>query len=83
MGDTGEVDRDIVILVLRANQVQVARMKEDDPEWFVLIKGENVEAKRFYKKVPRRMLQYLHYHFDVPIHYFYHPDMMPPGGKNQ
>lgn len=83
MSDIGEVDRETVIMVLRANQVQISKLKEDSEAWFVLIKGERVEAQKLPQKVGRKTLQYLQYHFNVPIHYFYHPDMMPRTDKVQ
>lgn len=73
--ETGEVDRETVLLVLRHYHVGVA----DDPEnpgCMILIKDEVVESKPIPKLVGKRLLQYFKRRYGVPIHHFYHPDMM-------
>lgn len=78
MGDTGEVDKKTVISVLRANGVQVYRDEACPPDCVILAKGDRVEMHDLPAIVPRRMLHYLEYHYKVPIHHFYHPEMVPP-----
>jgi len=83
LSDTGEVDRSTVIMVLRANQVQISKLNDENDELYTLIKGDRVEVQKLASYVSRRLLQYFQYHFEVPIHYFYHPEMMPRTEKIQ
>jgi hypothetical protein len=73
--EAGEVDRDTVILVLRRNGVGVSD-DADNPGSVILIKGTTVESKPLPNPVGRRLVQYLKRTYDIPIHFFYHPEMM-------
>ncbi len=73
--ETGEVDRETVIMVLRRNGVGVSD-DPDNPGSVVLIKGNIVESKPLPKWVGRRLLQYFQRTYQIHIHYFYHPEMM-------
>ena len=73
----GEVAREIVIKVLRANGVEVSLQQDGEAGMMVLAKGERIEAQRIPEKVSRRFLQYLQRHFGVPIHQFYNPHHGP------
>ena len=44
----------------------------------VLEKGDRIEDRRIPNPVGRRLLHYFQRHFDVPIHYFYNPDIAEP-----
>jgi hypothetical protein len=75
--DPGYVKRSIVIDVLLRNGVAVSVDPTGGPEMMVLIKGDKVDARRIPEEVPRRVLQYLKRHFNIPIHHFYNPLMAP------
>jgi hypothetical protein len=77
MPDDGCVDRAIVLSVLRASGVSVSKCSSDPTgEMVTLAKGDRIEDQKLPDPVGRHMLHYLDYHFGVPIHHFYHPDMM-------
>lgn len=73
--ETGEVDRGTVLTVLRHYKVEVSQDTEDQ-DCFLLIRGDIVSSKCLPAMVGRRMLQYFKRTFDVPIHHFYHPEML-------
>jgi hypothetical protein len=73
----GEVNKDTVIEVLRANGVDVFP-QQGSPDIMVFAKGDILEAKRMASPtVSRRMLHYFQRKFDIPIYHFYHPDGIP------
>ena len=82
MSDPGEVDRAVVIEVLKAQRVSVS-VCQDDPtgKTLTIAKGDRIESQKLPNRVGRRMLHYLEFHYGVPIHYFFHPEMMPPPSK--
>jgi hypothetical protein len=73
MSESGEVDREVVIAVLRAKGVDVHGQADGPPDMLVLAKGDRVEGQRFPKMVGRKMLHYLCRHYPVYIHEFYNP----------
>ena len=74
--DSGEVDRDTVLLVLRFHKVDVSP-DPNVPNLFNLARGdEPPEAKIIDPWVGRRMIQYLKRRFAIPVHHFYRPEMM-------
>ena len=82
MSDPGEVDRAVVIVVLKAQGVGVSVCLDDSTgETLTIAKGDRVESQKLPNRVRRRMLHYLQHHYGIPIHYFFHPEMMPPPSK--
>ncbi len=78
MADTGEVPRDVVLLVLRAHEVDISPQQgNDNPEMCVLAKGGIVESREIPPMVGRRVLQHFKHKFEIPIHHFYNPLMVP------
>ena len=75
MGEEGNVHRETVIKVLRLQGVGVSKQVDGPSNMFVLAKGERLEALELPQAVGRQMIHYLARHYDVPIHYFYHPEM--------
>jgi hypothetical protein len=77
MPEPGDVDRDTVIMVLKLSGVSVSKCTADETgEGYTLCKGDRIEVQQFKPRVARRILHYLQYHYKVPIHFFYHPEMM-------
>ena len=78
MSDPGDVDRAVVIEVLKAQHVSVS-VCQDDPtgKTLTIAKGDRIESQKLPNRVGRKMLHYLEFHYGVPIHYFFHPEMMP------
>lgn len=73
--ESGEVRRETVLQVLRFHKVEISADQEN-PDAFLLVKGEIVDSKAIPEWVGRRLLQHLKRKFDIPIHHFYHPDIM-------
>jgi len=73
--DTGEVDRETIVLVLRFHKVEVSPDPKNQGA-MLLVRGDVVESKTIPKSVGRRLIQYLKRRFDIPIHHFYRPEMM-------
>jgi hypothetical protein len=78
MSESGEVDRDVVIAVLRQNGVDVHGQDDGPEDMLVLAKGNKVEGQRLPKMVSRKMLHYLARKYDIYIHHFYHPEVGQP-----
>jgi hypothetical protein len=76
--ETGEVDRSTVLTVLPHYKVEVSQ-DPGTPDCFLLIKGELVASYSLPAMVGRRLLQYFKRTFDIPIHHFYHPEMLDDG----
>ena len=73
--ETGDVDRETVIHILRRHGVGVSD-DPDNPGSVILIKGNIIESKPLPNRVGRRLLQYFKRTYKIPIHLFYHPEMM-------
>jgi hypothetical protein len=82
VSEGGEVDRETVIAVLRANQVDVHGQEDGPAGMLVIAKGELIEARQLPKSVSRKMVHYLSRKFSVPIHLFYNPEMGSEGKPN-
>jgi hypothetical protein len=74
MTEKGEVQRNIVITVLRSNGVTVTPTAEDGS--YILQKGDVIESQTFPLYVGRKGLQYLQRHFNVPIHLFFNVEVI-------
>jgi hypothetical protein len=69
------VHRDIVVKVLKAHDVDVS----SDGDNFTLAKeGVPIQTYVLTIQVERKMLFRFQYRYKVPIHLFFHPDMLPP-----
>jgi len=80
VGETGEVLREIVIGVLSSQGVTVTPKLADETRktsTYILQKGDYIEEQAFGPLVGRRMLHYLYRKFSVPIHLFFHPELIP------
>ena len=80
MGDTW-VHPDTVVKVLKAHDVDVA----SDGDNFTLAKeGVAIQTYVLPIQVERKMLFRFQYRYKVPIHLFFHPEMLPlpPGEKD-
>lgn len=73
MGESGEVDREVALQVLRQNGVSVLISGDE----YTLSKNEAIEAHKLQSPLSRRMVHYLSRTFKVSIHLFYNPDMQP------
>ncbi len=68
----GAVKRSIVLDVLKKHNVFVAAKSNE----FTLNKGDIVEVYRFPDPLHRRMIHRLSRKFDIPIHHFYHQELI-------
>lgn len=75
MSEGGEVDREIIIAVLRANGIDVHGQDEGPQDMLVIVKGDLIEAQQLPKRVSRKMVHYFSRKYNVPIHLFYNPQM--------
>jgi hypothetical protein len=82
VSESGEIDRDIVIGVLRANGVDVRGQDHGPANMLVIAKGELVEAQQLPKAVSRKMVHYFSRKYGIPIHHFYNPEMGSPIDAN-
>lgn len=79
MGSGGEVSRETVLEVLVAHGVGVSRKGQNgNAQSFTFAKDGTVLSVVLYEDVGRRVLQSLKRRLDIPIHHFYHPEMVPP-----
>ena len=85
MGESGEVDRETALQVLRNGGVGVSIVGDK----YTLSKGEVIETHNLQDPLSRRMVHYLSRTFDVPVHLFYNPGMQiaappstPPSEKS-
>lgn len=76
MGD-GSVTRANVIKALKASGVDVA----EDSAGTILAKGDRIETLILPPEVNKQMLNYLKRRYDVPIHWFFNPHMIPDPQK--
>ena len=74
--ETGEVTRATVFQVLSFYKVEITDPDPVERESTLLIKGETVWSKPIPKWCGRRLIQDLKRTFDIPVHHFYHPEMM-------
>jgi hypothetical protein len=75
VSEGGEVDRDIVIAVLRANGVDVHRQDQGPADMLVIAKSGLIEAQQMPKVLSRKMVHYFSRKYGIPIHHFYNPEM--------
>lgn len=85
MAESGEVDREIALRVLRHCGVSVLVNSDE----YTLSKNDVIETHKLQSPLSRRMIHYLSRTFDVSIHLFYNPDMQegsrqdnPPNKKS-
>jgi hypothetical protein len=78
MSESGEIDRDVVIAVLRRNGVDVHGQQDGPEDMLVLAKGNVIEGQRLPKMVSRKMIHYLARKYGIYIHHFYNPDLGQP-----
>ncbi|PYT49516.1 MAG: hypothetical protein DMG44_10650 [Acidobacteria bacterium] len=71
MNESGEVDREIVIAVLRTHSVEVHGQDEGPADMLVLAKGNRIEGQRLPNPVSRKMISYLARQYGIPIEKFY------------
>lgn len=76
----GAVPREIVVAVLQGSGVSVSQSTDAQQRLRVtMIRDTVVEVQFLPDMVPRRLVLRLSHKFEVPAHYFWHPDMMPKG----
>jgi len=68
------VSRDVAIAALRASKVGVSIGSGDE---VTLAKDELLETLIFPPILEKNMLFRLKYRYGVPIHWFFHPEMIP------
>jgi hypothetical protein len=73
--ESGQVHKDSILAVLRFHQVEVVVDSEQEGN-FLLVRGDIVKSVAIEEWSERRFVQYLKRTFDIPIHHFYHPEMM-------
>jgi hypothetical protein len=72
--EEGTVDRATVVKVLTSNGVAVSKSKHNAK--CLIIEGNGrVESQEFGERISRKMLQYLARHYNIPIHFFYNPQI--------
>jgi hypothetical protein len=71
------IDRDTVILVLKAGGVSVSLAGD----CCTLAKDATIETIVLPQRVERRMLFRFQYKYGVPIHWFFNPEMIPGAGS--
>ena len=76
MNDTGRVCKKTVIEVLRAHGVDVSVQGSTDGT-MILAKGEVLETRVIPDEVGKKLLHYFERTFNVPLHHFYNPHMVP------
>lgn len=74
--ETGEVDRSTVLDVLRFYKVEITDPDPVEPEATLLIRSDIVWSKTIPLLCGRRLIQDLKRTFHIPVHHFYHPEMM-------
>jgi hypothetical protein len=72
----GDVDRKIVIEVLRACGVAISEQAGENS--FILEKNDVIEVYNLDITVSRRMIHHFSRKFSIPIHYFYNPRQFLP-----
>lgn len=85
MPSDSEIPRSQFFQVLEAHGISV--LERDDGEWvdaLLVGKDETVIEKASYpESIPRRMLHRMSRKLDIPIHYFFHPEMLPVRGQRE
>jgi len=71
MGASGEVDKDSVLRVLRANSVSVSHDQATNE--YTISKGDLTEVHVLSARLSRRMVHYFARKYDIHIHLFYNP----------
>jgi len=77
MQNMGEVIRETVIDVLRAHHVEVSPQSDSPDGMMILAKGDKLESRIIPKRASKKLLQYFARTYNVPIHLFYNPQMIP------
>lgn len=77
--ETGEVARDAVFQVLRFYKVEITDPDPVESTSTLLIRGDVVWSKPIPEWCGRRLIQDLKRTWNIPIHHFYHPEMMTAG----
>jgi hypothetical protein len=75
MNEFGKLERDLVIAVVRANEVEVHGQENGPPNMLVLAKGERVEGQLLPEMVDHTMIRYLSRQFHIPLSAFYNPEL--------
>jgi hypothetical protein len=76
---SGAVKREVVLEVLRAHGVSVTLdTYEETPHKYLMIKGDIIQSVVLPDFVIQRMIHRLQYKYEIEIHLFYHPEMIPP-----
>lgn len=78
--ETGEVDKETILVVLRFHNVDISPDPENEGA-MLLVRGDIVDSIMIPEWVGRRLVQYLKRTFDIPVHHFYRPEMMEPPKK--
>lgn len=79
MADDGSIPTKTAVDVLRAHGIGVCirQATDDSDEQTLMVKDLVVDAQTFPLAVNRRMVHRIARKFDIPIHYFYHPELTP------
>lgn len=85
MPSVSEIPRSQFFQVLEAHGISV--LDHGDGEWVeALLVGRDgtvIEKRSYPKSIPRRMLHRMSRKLDIPIHYFFHPEMLPVRGQRE
>ena len=73
------VRREVAIIALRAAKVGVS---ENQDGTVTLIKGNKIDVMVFEPELEKKILFRFQYRYGVPIHWFYHPEMIPTDGSD-
>jgi len=73
--ESGAVDRDAVIKVLRFHRVEISPDSENEGS-MLLVRSDIIKSVPIPPWCSRRFVHYLQRTFNIPIHHFYHPEMM-------
>lgn len=77
--EDGSIDRDVLLLVLGANRVLIRERNEGERLGWLVAYGDYEEVQFFPARIHRRKVLELANRFDIPPHYFWHPEKMPDG----
>jgi len=75
VAESGEVPAKTVLEVLRSHGVEISEPDQDG--MVVLAKGDKLESRRVPPYASKKLLQYFSRQYEIPIHHFYNPDMVP------
>jgi len=73
--ESGEVDRDTIIRVLRFHGIDVSQDYKEAGN-YLLVRGATVQSIPIEDWSKRRFVHFLQRTFTIPIHHFYRPEMM-------